>query len=72
LLCGCRCRLEADNHGDLCELLRNHLRREHPTVRFTDEHVEEIVATRAYRHQCVEVSHANGSGPDEEFGVEPY
>jgi hypothetical protein len=71
LLCHCRCRLEAENDEDLRELVRNHLRREHPTVAFDDERVGEMVTARSYRYGCVELC-ASGSEPDEEFGPEPY
>ena len=69
LLCHCRCRLEAENVEDLRELVRDHLRREHPAVAFSDEGVERLVA-RSYRDECVEAY--PGGGPDEEFGPEPY
>ncbi len=68
LLCHCRCRLEAENGEDLRELVRDHLRREHPAVAFSDEGVERLVA-RSYRYECVE---AYAGGLDEEFGPEPY
>ena len=32
---------------------------------------EEMVASRAYKMEYA-VVYANGSGPDEEFGLEPY
>ncbi len=70
LLCSCRCRLEAENDENLRELVRDHLRREHPAVAFDDERVREIVAANSYRYECVEV-YASAE-PDEEFGPEPY
>ncbi len=68
LLCYCHCRLEAEDVEDLRELVRDHLRREHPAIAFSDEGVEKLVA-RSYRYECVE---AYASELDEEFGPEPY
>ena len=50
LLCHCRCRLEAEDVEDLRELVRDHLRGEHPAVAFSDEAVERLVA-RSYRYE---------------------
>jgi DNA-dependent RNA polymerase auxiliary subunit epsilon len=71
LLCRCRCRLEAENDESLRELVRDHLRREHPAAAFDDERVREIVADHSYHYEFVEV-YASGSELDEEFGPEPY
>jgi hypothetical protein len=71
LLCRCRCRLEADNDENLRELVRDHLRREHPAVAFDYERVRKIVANHSYYYECVEV-YASGSELNEEFGPEPY
>jgi len=47
LLCHCRTHLEAKDDQDLVEELREHLVREHPALRPTDDQVWEIVRTRA-------------------------
>jgi hypothetical protein len=69
LLCRCHRRLEAEDVENLRELVRDHLRREHPAVALSDELVDELVL-RSYRYEWVEVY--VGAGPDEEFGPEPY
>ena len=71
LLCRCRCRLEAETDENLRELVRDHLRREHPAVAFDYERVRKIVADHSYYYECVEV-YASGSELNEEFGPDPY
>lgn len=71
LLCHCRRRLEAKDDETLLTSVREHLVREHPTVRPTDEQVKEIVSSRAYDFQYAEV-YPGQNETDEEFGPEPY
>jgi hypothetical protein len=71
LLCGCGRRLEADQDEKLCERVVAHLKRDHLTAYVDREVVRGMVAARAYKIEYV-VPYPNGSGPDEEFGLEPY
>jgi len=58
LLCHCRTHLEAKDDQDLVEELREHLVREHPALRPTDDQVWEIVRTRAYDFEVVDPEYA--------------
>lgn len=71
MLCGCGQRLEAGEAGSLCERVAAHLTQDHLTTHVDRKLVQVMVATRAYKVEYVKV-YANGSGPDEEFGLEPY
>jgi predicted small metal-binding protein len=71
LLCGCGRRLEADEDQKLCERVVAHLKRDHQRVYVNPELVRGMVAARAYKIEYA-VIYPNGSGPDEEFGLEPY
>lgn len=71
LLCGCGRRMEAEEDGKLCERVEAHLRQDHRTAHVDREVVRGMVVSRAYRIEYATV-YANGSGPDEEFGPEPY
>ena len=55
VLCHCRRRLEADDEEALQEVVRDHLMRDHPSIRPTDEQVAEIVSTRAYDIEYAEL-----------------
>jgi hypothetical protein len=72
LLCHCRHRLEAEDDETLFDLVQEHLIRVHPAIPPTEEQVMEIVSTRAYDLEYVPVGYEGGTGPDEEFGSEPY
>jgi hypothetical protein len=48
-----------------------HLKRDHLTAYVDREVVRGMVAARAYKIEYA-VPYPNGSGPDEEFGLEPY
>jgi hypothetical protein len=48
LQCHCRTQLEAKDDPSLAEVVREHLLREHPSLRPTDEQVWDIVRRRAY------------------------
>jgi predicted small metal-binding protein len=71
LLCGCGRRLEADEDQSLCERVMAHLKRDHLSAYVDREVVRGMVTSRAYEIEYA-VIYPNGSGPDEEFGLEPY
>ena len=71
MLCHCRSRLEADDEEALRTLVREHLRRDHPSIPPTDEQVSEIVSTRAYDLEYAEV-YAGDAELEGGFGPEPY
>lgn len=66
LLCHCRAHLEARDDLSLAEEVGEHLMREHPAPRPTDEQVREIVRTRAYDLEYADVI------ADEELVYDPY
>ena len=71
MLCYCRCHLEADDDERLGKQVEDHLRREHPALGFDEERIREIVAAHAHYLEYA-VVYPSGTGPDEEFGAEPY
>jgi hypothetical protein len=58
LLCHCRTHLEAKDAPSLAEEVREHLVREHPALRPTDEQVWEILTTRAYNFEVYDPQYA--------------
>jgi hypothetical protein len=48
-----------------------HLSRDHPARLISEDRVREFVSLRAYDLEYASV-YADGEGPDEEFGPEPY
>jgi hypothetical protein len=58
LLCHCRTHLEARDDPSLAEEVREHLVREHPALRPTDEQVWEILTTRAYNFEVYDPQYA--------------
>jgi hypothetical protein len=58
LLCHCRTHLEAEDDQALAEEVREHLVRDHPDLRATDEQVWEIVSTRAYDFEVYDPQYA--------------
>jgi hypothetical protein len=58
LLCHCRTHLEARDDPSLAEEVREHLVREHPALRPTDEQVWEILTTRAYNFEVYDPKYA--------------
>jgi hypothetical protein len=58
LLCHCRTHLEASEDSALAEVVREHLLRDHPTLRPTDDEVWEIVRTRAYTFEVYDPEYA--------------
>lgn len=71
LLCGCGRRLVAADENELCEKVRDHLKREHPVTDVDEARAREIVAAHSYCYEYAEV-YAGVAEPDEEFGPEPY
>ena len=61
LLCHCRTHLEAKDDAALAEEVREHLLRDHAAPRPTDEHVWEIVHTRAYDFEVYDPQYAEVS-----------
>ena len=70
-VCNCRHSLRADDDEELVGKALDHLRQRHPAVSVREERIREIVSTHAYDLEYAEV-YAGGSGPEEEFGPEPY
>ena len=57
MLCHCRTHLEAKDDPVLTEEVREHLRRDHPDLRPSDEQVCEIVSTRAYDFEVYDLEY---------------
>lgn len=70
-LCNCRHSLRANDDEELVGKVLDHLRRHHPAASVREERIREIVSTHAYDLEYAEV-YAGSSGPEEEFGPEPY
>ena len=72
MLCGlCGCHLEATEDEQLCECAEDHIEQAHPATRVDHQMMRRIVATHAYKMGYV-APYAGTTGPDEEFGLEPY
>lgn len=71
LLCNCHRHLEAADEEDLRKLVLAHLRKDHQASVVDEGRAREIVAVHAYRLEYA-APYADGEGPDEEFGLEPY
>ncbi|MDP9457810.1 MAG: DUF1059 domain-containing protein [Actinomycetota bacterium] len=71
MLCGCGRHLEAANDDGLVRETLAHRRQEHATSVTDEKLVRRVVAENAYRLEHV-APYADGEGPDEEFGPEPY
>ena len=76
MLCGCDRRLEATDYEGLVGEVIDHLRRDHPELRFGEAGVRalrEIVAARSYRFEEVAVYHDDAVVSDEGLIIpEPY
>ena len=70
LRCGCGRRLEGGNKQELFGEVSKHLRREHRAMVVDDGQVRAFV-NHAYSLEHA-APYADGEGPDEEFGPEPY
>ena len=71
LLCGCQRRLEATDEEDLRKLVLAHLRKDHHVASPDERQARRLVAAHVYRLEYA-APYADGEGPDEEFGLEPY
>ena len=73
LRCPCGTRLQAgDDRGAMHDVLREHIRREHPHLEpQTDEGVEAVVSSKSYGVLYVPVGEQDGI-EEEGFGPEPY
>ena len=70
LRCGCGRRLEAGDDEELVGRVTGHLRHEHPSNALDEGGVRAFVS-HAYTLERA-TPYADGEGPDEEFGPEPY
>ena len=72
LRCPCGARLEAGHDQSMHEVLREHVRSEHPRVEApTAEQLEEVVSSASYGVIYVRVDDQDGL-EEEAFGPEPY
>jgi hypothetical protein len=72
LRCPCGTRLEAGHDQAIHDVLRAHIRCEHPRVETpTDEQLEEVVSSASYSVVYVSVGEQDGL-EEEGFGPEPY
>lgn len=72
LRCPCGTRLEAGHDRAMHDVLREHIRRDHPRVEPpTDEQVDEVVSSASYGVLYVPVGEQDGI-EEEGFGPEPY
>lgn len=71
MLCGCGRRLEAVGEDGLVREALAHRRQEHAISIAEEEQVRRIVEENAYKLEHA-APYADGDGPDEEFGPEPY
>jgi hypothetical protein len=75
MLCGCDRRLEASDYEGLVGEAIEHLRRDHPDLRFGEAGVRalrEIVAARSYRFEEVAVYHDDAVVSNDGLILEPY
>ena len=70
-LCDCNHSIKGADDDELFGEVLAHLRRDHPAMLFPKERIQEFVAIKAYNVEYAAV-YADGEGPDEEFGLEPY
>ena len=71
MLCGCGRRLEATGDDGLVREALAHRSQEHAMYVADEEHVRRVVEEHVYRLER-SAPYADGEGPDEEFGPEPY
>ena len=70
-LCDCHQSVSRADDDELFGKVLAHLGRDHPGMPFSEDRVWEFVTVRAYNLVYAAV-YADGEGPDEEFGPEPY
>jgi predicted small metal-binding protein len=72
-LCHCKHSVKGADEDELFGEVLAHLRRDHPARLFPEERIRQFVAIRAYNvMEYAAVVYADGEGPEEEFGLEPY
>jgi hypothetical protein len=70
-LCDCQQGLSGADDDQLFGEVLAHLSRDHPAMPFCEERIRQFVSVKAYNLEYATV-YADGEGPDEEFGPEPY
>jgi len=70
-LCDCQQGISGADDEELFGEVLAHLSRDHPAMPFCEDRVREFVTARACNLEYAAV-YADGEGPDEEFGPEPY
>jgi hypothetical protein len=70
-LCNCHFSMKGADDDELVAEVLADVRRDHPAMPFPEERVREFVTSRAYNVEYVAV-YADGEGPDEDLGPEPY
>jgi predicted small metal-binding protein len=70
-LCNCHQGISGTDDEELFGEVLAHLSRDHSAMTFSENQVREFVTVKAYNLEYAEV-YADGEGPDEEFGPEPY
>ena len=71
-LCNCNHSIEGADDDELLGEVLAHLRRDHPAMLFPEERIWQFVALRAFNVEEYAAVYADGEGPEEEFGLEPY
>ena len=70
-LCNCQQGISGADDEELFGEVLAHLSRDHPAMPLSEDQVREYVTIKAYNLAYAAV-YADGEGPDEEFGPEPY
>jgi hypothetical protein len=70
-LCDCHRGISGADDDELFGEVLAHLSQDHPSMLFSEERLWEFITVRAYDLEHATV-YADGEGPDEEFGPEPY
>jgi predicted small metal-binding protein len=71
-LCNCNHSVKGADEDELFGEVLAHLRRDHPAMLFPEERIRQFVAIRADNVMEYAAVYADGEGPEEEFGLEPY
>ena len=71
-LCNCNRSVKGADDDELFGEVLAHLRRDHPAMLFPEERIRQFVALRAFNVEEYAAVYADGEGPEEEFGLEPY
>ena len=70
-LCDCQQGISGADDDELFGEVLAHLSQDHPAMPFSEGRMREFVTARAYNLEYATVC-ADGEGPEEEFGPEPY